>query len=463
MSRGDPAREAHERGRAARSDVPRSSLAEVGTPADRDPVAILAAQGEDRTQALLPIRYGRMLISPFSFFRGAAAVMAADLAAAPRTPLTAQLCGDAHLSNFGAFASTERRLVFDLNDFDETLPGPFEWDVKRLVASLEVAGREIGVKAAKRRDVVAACAREYRDAMAGFADRDELEVWYARVEVDDLIDETGLSGDRKLERRLQKGAARARARDNVQAFAKFTTEGDEGARIVRDPPLIVPVAELAADLAPEEITRRVTSILERYATSLVSDRRHLLERFRPVDVAHKVVGVGSVGTRCWIALMEGVDRGDPLFLQVKEATASVLEPYCGASEYGTAGERVVAGQRLMQATSDIFLGWTGAIDPEGRRRDYYVRQLRDWKGSVDLERATPRTLRAYGEVCGWTLARAHARSGERFAISGYLGKGDGFERAMTGFAEAYAERNQADHAALRAAVAEGRIEAAEGI
>ncbi len=445
-------------GRAARTRVPRSSHAAFEPAPDRaDPVALLEQQAGTRVPDLVPIRYGRMLTSPFAFFRGASLIMAADLAGTPRSGLGAQLCGDAHLSNFGVFASPERQLVFDLNDFDETLPGPWEWDVKRLVASLEVAGRGNGFSPAQRRTAVLAAAAEYREAMATFAQMRNLDVWYASVTVDRLKPTIEAVVDPATLKRTNKFLAKAKTRDHLQAFAKLVRMDDGEPRFVSDPPLLVPVDDLLAPDLAQRLEDQVVAALRGYSRSLASDRRHLFDDYRFVELARKVVGVGSVGTRAWVALMLGRDAEDPLILQVKEAERSVLERFTRRSRYANQGQRVVAGQRLMQASSDIFLGWQRVVDLEGAPRDCYVRQLRDWKGSVEIEQMHPEAMTAYGALCGWTLARAHARSGDRIAIAAYLGVGDAFDRALTSFAARYADQNERDHAALQAAADSGRI------
>jgi uncharacterized protein (DUF2252 family) len=452
-------------GRAARKEVPRFRHGVLELPADRpDPVALLERQAESRVPELVPIRYGRMLVSPFTFYRGAAAIMAADLAAGTRTSLRVQLCGDAHLSNFGVFGSPERRLVFDINDFDETLPGPWEWDVKRLAVSLEVAGRDNGFGAADRREAVRRGVYEYRTAMRTFAGMRNLDVWYASLDVESRLPELRDLASRKQVRRTEQTLAKARTRDSMSAFSKLTHMVDGEPRIISDPPLIEPIEDLAAGVEAKELTETLHGVLLAYRKTLESDRRHLLEQYRLVHVARKVVGVGSVGTRAWIVLMLGGDAGDPLFLQIKEAQASVLEDHVGKSVFGNCGERVVAGQRLMQATSDIFLGWTriaGGFD--GRRRDFYGRQLKDWKGSAAIETMVPKGLTIYAGLCGWTLARAHARSGDRVEIAAYLGGGDAFDRAICDFADAYADVNERDYKALAAAVDSGRIVAEKGV
>jgi len=455
-----------ERGKAARSAVPRDSHAGYDLPADRpDPVSLLEGQAATRLPDLVPVRYGRMLASPFSYFRGAALSMAADLAATPVSGLAVQACGDAHLSNFGVYASPERALVFDLNDFDETLPGPWEWDVKRLAASLEVAGRGNGYRSGPRRKVVTAAVGRYREAMRVFAGQGDLAVWYARAETDALRDQFRSQLAAREQRQADSAVAKARSRDSLQALARMTQQVDGRPRIVADPPLVVPLSELVADSADRaKLETEIRRLIGGYGHTLETDRRYLLEQFEFADMARKVVGVGSVGTRCWIVLMLGRDASDPLFLQVKEAERSVLEDFAGASKYANHGQRVVAGQRLMQAASDIFLGWQRTpVDPDGRPHDFYVRQLRDGKFSADIDVMTAAGMRAYGELCGWTLARAHARSGDRIAIAAYLGQSAVFDQAIADFAAAYADQNERDHQALAAAVASGRVFAsAEG-
>jgi uncharacterized protein (DUF2252 family) len=453
------------RGKAARAEVPRSSQAAIEFPSRRDPIGLLEEQAVSRVPELVPIRYGRMLVSPFAFYRGGALIMAADLAGTPNSGLRVQLCGDAHLSNFGIFGSPERNLVFDINDFDETAPGPWEWDVKRLAASFAIGGRENGFSGAERRGAVLATVRSYREAMAGFARMRNLEVWYASLPVEQALRDFTAGVDPKRLKRAQADVAKSRTKDSMQAFEKLTHVVDGEPRIISDPPLIVPIEELLADDSDREAAiDEIRALLRSYRRTLETDRRHLLETFRFVDLARKVVGVGSVGTRAWIALFLGIDGQDPLFLQVKEAQRSVLEQFVGRSEYANCGQRVVAGQRLMQATSDIFLGWqhtTSGLD--GKERDFYVRQLKDWKGSFAFEAATPPGAIAYGKVCGWTLARAHARSGDRIAIASYLGTGDVFDQAIATFAESYADQNQRDYDALKQAVESGRLTAQTGL
>lgn len=446
------------RGKAARADVPRSSHAGwEPAPRRRDPVDVLEDQAQTRVPELVPIRYGRMLVSPLTFYRGAAALMAADLAGSPRTGLHAQLCGDAHLSNFGAFAAPDRRLVFGLNDFDESLPGPFEWDVKRLAASFAVAGRDRGFDAKQREAVNLAVGRSYRKAMRDFAPMRALDLWYARLNVEDVAEQWATQATAKQRKRFDRNVAKARAKDSMRAFDRLTHLVDRHPRIISDPPLIVPIEELVSPDDCAVLEDALRKVIRSYRRTLTGDRRHLLERFRYAHAARKVVGVGSVGTRAWIVLMLGNDGGDPLFLQFKEAEASVLEPYLGTSEHANHGQRVVEGQRLMQAASDIMLGWLRTSGIDGVQRDFYIRQLWDGKGSAIVEAMNPAALAAYGRICGWTLAHAHARSGDAAAIAGYLGSGNSFDRAMASFAETYADQNDADYAALRHAIDVGRI------
>jgi uncharacterized protein (DUF2252 family) len=452
------------RGRAARAEVPRSSHAGFEPAAHRaDPIALLEQQAETRVPELVPIRYGRMLVSPFTFYRGAALIMASDLSATPSSGLRVQACGDAHLSNFGVFGSVERRLMFDVNDFDETLPGPWEWDVKRLAASLVVAARGNGYSRKERSKIVRDTVGRYRDAMRSFATMPNLAVWYSRLDVEELLGQLRGQVNAKMLKRAEQGLAKARTRDSLQAFSKLTHLVDGEPRIISDPPLIVPVEELFPEATADQVTDRVHEFVRGYRQSLQTDRRILLEQYRFVHMAHKVVGVGSVGTRAWIALFLGLDGQDPLFVQVKEAQASVLEEYVGKSGYANHGERVVAGQHLMQASSDIFLGWKRMTGVDNIERDFYARQLKDWKGSAEVEVMIPEGMTLYGQMCGWTLARAHARSGDRVAIATYLGSNDTFDRALAEFAEAYADENERDYQALVDAVKSGRITAQTGL
>jgi uncharacterized protein (DUF2252 family) len=448
-------------GKAARRRAPRSSHGEWAPAAERpDPVDLLERQAASRVGRLVPLRYGRMLVSPFTFYRGAAAIMAADLAGTPRSGLETQLCGDAHLSNFGGFASPERRLVFDLNDFDETLPGPWEWDVKRLVASFSLAGRDRGCADGERRRIVLAAAREYRETMRRLAAMGNLESWYQQLDAESIAARWGSEAGKAQRRRFERGIAKAQGKDSGRAFEKLTEVVDGKVRILSDPPLIVPVAALAAEEAPgADVEAIVLRVLSDYRDSLDPEHQTMFDGYRLVDVAFKVVGVGSVGTRAWIALMLGRDQRDPLFLQIKEAQRSVLEPYAAPSRFELQGERVVHGQRLMQATSDIMLGWVRVEGVDAEHRDFYVRQLWDWKASAQVEAMDGRGLTAYAEICGMTLAHAHARGGDRIAIAAYLGKGEAFDRAMAAFSETYADQSERDYAALQAAVDSGRIEA----
>jgi len=447
--------ERHEHGRAARKVAARSSHAEWSPPADRrDPVEVITDQDAARLKWLVPIRHHRMGESSFSFYRGAAAIMAADLASRPVSGLQAQLCGDAHLSNFGTFASADRRQVFDVNDFDETLPGPWEWDVKRLATSFVLAGRENGFTPEKTRSATTRAVREYRSAMAVFAAAPNLDVWYSQLTVEKIAAMVPKKSDKK---RVEKAAAKARSRDVLKATAKLTEPGDGALRIADHPPLLVPLRTLPEDVS-DQLHHYAKQSWDLYLNSLRDDRRVLVERYRMLDVALKVVGVGSVGTRCMLVLFEGRDDKDPFLLQVKEAEASVLEAHLGPSSYDTPGERVVTGRRLIQASGDLFLGWSAS----DAGHHYYWRQFHDMKGSADVAAQGPRRMELYAEMCGWTLAHAHARSGDPIAISGYLGTGDSFDKATTRFAEAYADQNDADYAAFQHAIRSGRIDVADG-
>ena len=489
--RGANQEESEALGATARKSVSPESHGAWEPSSDRpDPVEILEEQGKSRVPELVPLRYGRMLVSPFTFYRGAAAIMAADLGAVPNTGIQAQLCGDAHLSNFGAFASPERRLMFDINDLDETLPGPWEWDVKRLLASLAVAGRSNGLTVAERESMLLAAAGAYRTAMAEFATMGTLEVWYASLSVDELMAEVHDRVAARQERAKAKGKgkkakakgdgkatdanaarlavaeknmAKARTKDHEGTFKKLTRVVDGQVRIISDPPVIVPIDELMPDPSlAGRFKEIIDEFMTEYAETLAPDRRHLFNQYRFVDFARKVVGVGSVGTRAWIMLMQGVN-GKPLFLQLKEAQASVLEPYVGQDKHPHNGERVVSGQRMMQAHGDIFLGWHRTSGVDGVERDYYVRQLKDWKGSALVDDMGPVALTIYAEVCARTLARAHARSGDRIAIAAYLGDDDTFDTAIAQFSETYADQNERDYKTLLGAVESGRIEAQTGV
>jgi uncharacterized protein (DUF2252 family) len=440
----DPDRQAPD-GREARSAVPRSSHGEW-EPAQRDPAEILARQDASRVPELVPIRYERMLASPFAFFRGGAAIMAADLATTPAAGIEAQLCGDAHLSNFGVFAAPDRRLVFDCNDFDETCRGPFEWDLKRLAASVAIAGRGRGFSGKERRLAAQSSVRSYRTAIRRFAGMRTIEVWYSRLDIEPALAalRAQLDGDRL--RRVERNLAKASGRNSIRALGKLTESVDGEIRIRSEPPLLTPIEDLADGA---EVEARLEAVLDAYRASLTDDRRHLLDSYDYVHAARKVVGVGSVGTRAWIVLLLGRDSSDPLFLQAKEAQSSVLEPYAGASPYRNHGRRVVEGQRLMQAASDVFLGWVATKGQGAARRCFYVRQLWDGKGSAEVERMSPPDLTLYAGLCGEALARAHARSGDRFAIASYLGKGEAFDKALARFAEAYADQNERDYQAVK--------------
>ena len=463
-------------GKEARARVPRSLQGAFAPSSSRpDPVSLLERQAQTRVPELVPIRYGRMLVSPFTFYRGAALIMASDLATTPHSGLTTQVCGDAHLSNFGLFASPERATMFDVNDFDETLPGPWEWDLKRLAASVVVAGRD---QKFSKKDCDAA-AREvgatYRKEMHRLAESGNLDVWYSHVEVQEIIDGLAARAERQANKEKAKRdehmatkassiVAKSRTKDSLQAQAKLTEVVDGRRRIISDPPLIVPLAELAAEQEADAVFESLHQLVRNYRRTLQTDRRHLVEDFELVDVARKVVGVGSVGTRAWILLFEGRDSDDPLFLQAKEAEASVLEAFVGKSHYANHGERVVAGQHLMQAASDIFLGWQRVeAGLDGLSRDFYVRQLRDWKGSFEIEGALPKGVATYSGVCAQALARAHARSGDRIAIASYLGNSSVFDDALVEFADIYADQNERDYGELQKAVADGRIRAETGL
>jgi len=457
------------RGRAARADVPRSAHGSWEPSADRpDPVALLEEQSASRVPELVPIRYGRMLVSPFTFYRGAALVMATDLSGTPRSGIDVQLCGDAHLSNFGAFASPERQMLFDINDFDETLPGPWEWDVKRLAASFEICGRDLEFAPADRRDIVVATVREYRETIRQAATQGVLDSWYAHMEIEQLmawIDEE--VRERRLGRKEAKEArgdvAKARSRDSTRVLARRADTVDGALRIVADPPLVVPIEDLIESGMGWDDNRAVVEQLIRSYRRTLVHQHHPAQEFSYVHAARKVVGVGSVGTRAYIVLMLGRDESDPLFLQVKEAQASVLERFLAPSKYRNHGQRVVVGQRLMQAASDIFLGWQRIKGLDGSTRDYYVRQLHDWKGGAEVETFRMQGATLYGRLCGATLARAHARWGDRIAVAAYLGKGDAFDRAVAEFSARYADQNERDYETFAAAVKSGKLVAQTGV
>jgi uncharacterized protein (DUF2252 family) len=451
-------------GKVARRRAPRSIQGRWEPGPDRpDPVEILEEQDRTRVPELIAIRHGRMLVSPFTFYRGAAGIMAADLGVTPRSGLDVQLCGDAHLSNFGVFAAPDRRLIFDINDFDETFPGPFEWDVKRLAASFAVAGRDRGFKKRDRQEVVATAARAYREAMRRLAAERSVDVWYERVDLE-VIEQYRSQVNRKVARNFDKAKAKAESKNSLRALTKLTREDNGELRIISDPPLIVPIEELVPKGKLKAVKTGMAELVDQYRGTLSPDIRNLADRYRFVHVAHKVVGVGSVGTRCWIVLMLGRDSNDPLFLQVKEAGPSVLAPFASGGRYKHQGRRVVEGQRLMQAASDILLGWLTAEEGiDGQRRDFYVRQLWDGKGSAQIEEMTLYSMGLYAELCGGTLARAHARSGDSIAIASYLGGNEKFDQAMAGFAEAYAEQNERDYEAFSAAAKAGKVEVTRDI
>jgi uncharacterized protein (DUF2252 family) len=455
--------ESAERGHAGREACPRSAHGDWVPADDRpDPVAVLQAQAATRVQELVPIRYGRMLVSPFTFYRGAAAVMAADLAATPDSGIVVQACGDAHISNFGGFAAPDRRLIFGPNDFDETLPGPWEWDVKRMAASVEIAGRDVGIAPGRRSRLVADCVREYRTAMRDFAHASHLDVWYERINASELVDRFGGRLGKKGRVLFAAPFAKARRKTSLRAVRKLTELHHGEPRFRSVPPLLVPFRELWGDANRDE-SDYVRELLDGYAAGLDPDRRYLFQTYRFVDMARKVVGVGSVGTRAWVFLLAGRDGQDPLVLQAKEAQASVLEPYLGASEFQNHGERVVRGQRMDQAAPDVFLSWQRSEDLDGREHDFYIRQLWDWKASIDLSTMKYEGLHAYSRACGWSLARAHARSGDRLAIAAYLGGGAKFDKAIARFSRAYADQNDRDYQRLADAVPAGEVPALRGV
>ncbi len=452
------------RGRAARDASPRSGHGDWTPAADRpDPVEVLQAQAVTRLPELIPIRYGRMLISPFTFYRGAAAVMAADLASTPDSGIVVQACGDAHISNFGGFAAADRRLIFGPNDFDETLPGPWEWDVKRMAASVEIAGRDVRLPADRRAELVTSCVREYREAMCAFAGMSHLDVWYERINASELVARFGGRLGKKGRILFAKPFVKARGKDHLRAVSKLTEQVDGRPRFRSVPPLLVRFRDLHDPADPRDESDYVRALLEQYLASLDDDRRYLFSTYRFVDMARKVVGVGSVGTRAWVLLFAGRSGEDGLVLQMKEAQASVLEPYLGASEFEHHGERVVRGQRMDQAVADVFLGWQRSPGLDGKEHDFYIRQLWDWKASVDLSIMRYSGLHAYGRACGWSLARAHARSGDRLAIAAYLGNSAKFDRAITAFSARYADQNELDYQCLAEAVAAGEVAAQFGV
>ena len=451
-------------GRKAREIVPRSHHGEWTPPTDRtDPLEILALQATTRVPDLVPIRYGRMAASPFAFFRGAAAVMAADLAHDEHSHLDVQLCGDAHLVNFGGFASPEREMIFDVNDFDETLPGPFEWDLKRLAASVEVAARSRDFDETRCRSLVADSARGYREAISEFAGMRNLDIWYSRLDADTLVKRWGGDAGPKIIENFTLRVEKAKSKDHLRAVAKLTEEVDGKLRFRDDPPLLTPADQI---FDPDHLTDTADNLiraLTEYRTTLSGDRQHLLGRYEFVDFARKVVGVGSVGTRCWVALFIGRDKGDPLVLQVKEAEHSVAEPFLLATPYANMGQRVVEGQRLVQSASDIFLGWDSAQGEDGVVRDFYFRQMWDWKLSADIDSMLPEAMSVYVQMCGWVLALGHARSGDAIAINAYLGASGKFDQAMCRFASSYADQNAKDHHALKQAIATNKIHAISDI
>ncbi len=456
--------ESAQRGREARSSAPRSAHGDWAPAANRaDPVAILQAQAATRVQELVPIRYGRMSVSPFTFYRGAAAVMAADLASTPSSGIVVQACGDAHISNFGGFAAPDRRLIFGPNDFDETLPGPWEWDVKRMAASAEIAGRDVGLNAGRRREIVIGCVGEYRKAMREFAGISHLDVWYERINASELVERFGGRLGKQGRILFGRPFAKARRKNSLRAVRKLTERVDGKLRFRHVTPLLVPFRYLHDPSDPRDESDYVRDLLQAYVASLDEDRCYLFGTYRFVDLARKVVGVGSVGTRAWVLLFDGRGGKDGLVLQMKEAQASVLEAHLGASEFEHHGERVVRGQRMDQAASDVFLGWQRSRGLDGKEHDFYIRQLWDWKASIDLSTMGSSGLHAYTRACGWSLARSHARSGDRLAIAAYLGKGSRFEKAIADFSAAYADQNELDYERLAEAAANGEVPSQPGI
>ncbi|MGI6045573.1 MAG: DUF2252 domain-containing protein [Eggerthellaceae bacterium] len=450
------------KGKSLREDVPRSSHAELSVENRRDPIEILRTQERSRLQDLLPLRHTRMAASPFAFYRGGAAIMASDLSTTSATGLTVQACGDAHVSNFGLFESVERNLVFDINDFDETVPGPWEWDIKRLAASIEICGRDRGFSQDQCKEAVFATVNAYHDALRTFSKLGNLQVWYSYVDAEQMLETESEHITKKTRAEIQALYQKARAKNSMRAVKKLTERDEEGRlRIVSRAPEIVPMRELI-DVPDSEKARKrlelgVKLLIQAYLTSLPRERRYLFKQYSIVDAARKVVGVGSVGTRCWMLVLRGRDENDPLVLQIKEAEASVLEAYVGQSHCLQHGERVVTGQRAIQNSGDIMLGWMRAPGEDGIMHDYYVRQLWDGKGSIDLEKLDALGLANMGRLCGWTLARAHARTGERHEIAGYLGKSDAFDEAILSFAHSYADINERDYDCFVKAVANNEL------
>jgi uncharacterized protein (DUF2252 family) len=455
--------ESTDRGRAARGLAPRSAHGDWRpAPGRSDPIQTLQGQATTRIPELVPIRYGRMLVSPFTFYRGAAAVMAEDLAATPNSGIVVQACGDAHISNFGGFAAQDRRLIFGPNDFDETLPGPWEWDIKRMATSVEIAGRDIGLPADRRERLVIDCVRQYREAMRTFAHMSHLDVWYERINASELVDRFGGRLGKTGRILFAKPFVKARRKTSLRAVSRLTEEVGGEPRFRSVPPLLMRLSELR-DPADGDEGEYIRELLAEYRDGLDEDRRYLFDTYRFVDMARKVVGVGSVGTRAWVFLLVGRNGQDPLVLQAKEAQPSVLERYLGASEFENHGERVVRGQRMAQAAIDLFLSWQRSQGLDGREHDFYVRQLWDWKASIDLSTMSYWGLHAYTRACGWSLSRAHARSGDRLAIAAYLGKGSNFDEAIARFAAAYADQNELDHQRLVEAAAAGEVSAEPGV
>ena len=456
-----------QQGEELRDKIPLESHALFEVDENRqNPVDLLKAQGETRVQELLPLRYERMSLSAFTFYRGGALIMASDLSTTPITGIKVQACGDAHISNFGLFSSPERRTVFDINDFDETLPGPWEWDIKRLAASVEICGRDNGFSKKERKQAVKACVKAYREAMLRFAEMGNLEVWYAHLDIDTLKGQLLSSRTEEEQKQAEKLLKKAKNKNSTRAIRKLTEVVDGKLRIVSTPPLIRPMRDLISG-APDQsifaqikdgsIEKLMNSALTKYQETLTTDKQRLISEYTPVDIAHKVVGVGSVGTRAWMMVLQGADANDHLVLQIKEAQPSVLEEFCGKSSYKYAGRRVVSGQRAIQTAGDPLLGWCRLPDVDGKPKDYFVRQLWDGKGAVDLALLSPDKLTAFAKACGWTLAKAHARTGNRFAIAAYLGNTNEFDKALAKFAIAYADQNENDYVQFMKALEAGQM------
>ena len=427
------------------------------SPDRRDVIGLLEQQNTIRLQSLIPLRFSRMAVSPFTFYRGAAAIMANDLARTPVTGIPVQCIGDAHIGNFGIFYSPSKRLMFDVNDFDETTIGPWEWDIKRLAVSVEIAGRTLGLKESQCRQAVHRCVRHYRESIRDFASRGFLDTWYTHIDLEDRLDELEKSTKARPSRTLHGAISKAKAKDSRKAADRLTYVDNGRLRFRSDPPELVQINDLPGYDDVDALRGRLDMLLDTYRDSLYADRRHVLDQYHFEDIARKVVGVGSVGTRCWVGAFVGRDLSDPLILQMKEAVASVLAPYVGNAPYPTHGERVVQGQKLVQSTADILLGWAQFIASDGRPRDYYVRQLWNGKGSINLDTLHADSLSNLGALCAWCLAHAHARSGDSVAIGAYLGQGEEFDDALVAFSAAYADQNEDDFALFTRLIKSGEL------